>query len=712
MDHTIINEVTENSNPTYISSVKTDGMFKSKLEEHMRETWTEESLNSVFSNSTKALTKFVNPKSESEKMTKVLCLGKVQSGKTAFFISAIALAFDNGYDIAYVIGGTKNNLLSQNRDRILSEFDNNDDVLIMDINNADTRKIKQQIDCGCKVILMVLKHKAITSETNLANLEKLTSALCDIPSLIVDDEGDEYSPGAKNRELTISSSILTCVNYVKRGTYLIVTATPQSNLLLSTTLNNLSPDSCVLVEPGNGYTGASVFHDSIRNELVVSVNDTADFELGCPSSFRDALKFFLIGCAIRFLRDDQGPHSMLVHPSSRTSIQKNIYDKVKNELDIIVNVLGDSTCFGYDDLINEFKSVYDDMSKTIKFYFPSFDEVIDQITKNLNRTIVYQINRREDNDAENDIGMDKFYKYKIYVGGNMLERGITIKNLAVTYIYRTAKENPIDNTLQRARWFGYKMDYLDLCRVYMTPEMKEYFIDINTHENYLWKTISEFLKRDEPLQKMERIFVVDNDKLILTRKSVSKTIKIGSIKPGYSYSKSINYNSKDDYHNNYNIINAYLNNLKCEKEEYSYGGKRSKHFHMCYKNVSFKDFYNQVIDKMVFPIDSDINKHMFNILLEAVNDDLIDDSLTLVQMRVGEYEYRSTIANGTAIKELPESYQVSNDYVGDKSVCKDEFNIQIHYVYTDENKKDDLIPFLTVNYPYDEIRTRFVTGEF
>ena len=58
----------------------------------------------------------------------------------------------------------------------------------------------------------------------------------------------------------------------------------------------------------------------------------------------------------------------------------------------------------------------------------------------------------------------------------------------------------------------------------MTPEMKEYFIDINTHENYLWKTISEFLKTNRSLKDMERIFVVNNDKLILTRKSVSKTI--------------------------------------------------------------------------------------------------------------------------------------------------------------------------------------------
>ena len=712
MDKTVIDEVIEKDNSMYISSVITDGIYKKKLEQHMLSSWSEDSISSVFSNSVKALTKFVNPSSRFEKMSKVLCLGKVQSGKTAFFISSIAFAFDNGYNIAYVIGGTKNNLLSQNADRIFSEFENNDDVFIMDINNASSRMVKEQIDNGYKVILMVLKHKSVNSENNLANLEKLTSSLSDIPSLIVDDEGDEYSPGSKKKELTISHSILTSVNYIKRGTYLIVTATPQSNLLLSTTLNNLSPDACVLVEPGDNYTGAAVFHDSEDNKLVLAVDDTDDFLLGVPKSFSDALKFFLIGAAIRYLRDDSSPHSMLVHPSSKTDIQKMVYSKVSDELHNINNIMSNPNSFGYDDLISEFKIVYDDISETIKYYLPSFDDVCSQIVKNLNRTEVFQINTRDDNNKELDKGIDRHFKYKIFVGGNMLERGITINNLAVTYIYRTAKQNPIDNTLQRARWFGYKKKYLDLCRVYMTSDMKRYFIDINTHEEYLWKTIEEFLKTNRPLQEMKRIFVINDDKLILTRKSVSNTIKIGSVNPGYSYSKSINYSDKDNYRSNYNIINDYINHLSCEKEIIEYGGVRKKHKHVCYKNISYKDFYNNVISKLVFPVDSTINSFVFKIFYDAIESNLLSDGFLLIKMRDGENQYRSTIANGLAIKELPESYQVSNDYKGDKAIYKDVFNIQIHNVYINENEKDDIIPFLAINYPYNEIMTNYVTGEF
>ena len=715
MEQTIIRENSAFSNTGYLTNIKTDGKYKKKLEEHMLETWSEESLNSVFSNSIKALTKFVNPNSEYENMTKVLCLGKVQSGKTAFFISSIALAFDNGYDIAYVIGGTKNNLLTQNDERVRSEFANNDDVIIMYIDNADSARIKQQINNGCKVILMVLKHKSATSEQNLAKLEKLTSSLNDVPSLIVDDEGDEYSPGAKNRELTISQSILTCVGYIKRGTYLSVTATPQSNLLLSTRLNNLSPDSCVLVEPGIGYTGAAVFHDTCKNPLVKAIVDTDDFELGIPKSFSEALKYFLIGSAVRVLRDDNSQHSMLVHPSSKTKIQSTVYDRVKSELHNITTVLSDAKSFGYDDLLGEFEKVYIDMKENIKFYYPSFNDLIDQVKKNLNRTDVFQINTTEDSNRDMDEGIDKYYKYKIFVGGNMLERGITIKNLAVTYIYRTAKLNPIDSVLQRARWFGYKESYLDLCRVYMTNEMKEYFVDINTHEEFLWKTVEEFLKINKPMQYMKRIFVMNNDKLILTRKSVSKTIRVGSISQGYSYSKSINYDNKLDYQNNYNIINQYLLDLEhssCEKKEYLYGGIKGKHKHKCYINISLKDFYEKVVSKLVFPRDSSINSFVFKIIIDAIDSNYIEDKFVLVKMRDGENEFRSTIANGMAIKELPESYQVSNGYPGDKAIYNDTLNVQVHNVYIDENNKNNIIPILTINYPYDKIWTNYVTGEF
>lgn len=711
MGHTIVTEHPLTTQQMYIKNVITNGKYKETLTEHMSETWSSTNLNNVFINATRALLKFVSPSSSTNCMTKLLCLGKVQSGKTAFFISTMALAFDNGYDLAYVIGGTKNNLLSQNRDRILDEFDNNEDILIMDLNNAKSADIRQQIQAGCKVILMVLKHKSKNSETNLASLERLTRELSDIPSLIVDDEGDERSPGDKRNKGQASKAILQAVKSIEKGTYLSVTATPQSNLLLSTALENLAPDDCVLVEPGDGYTGASVFHDTMDNPLVVEISDTDDFKEGVPDSFRDALYWFVLGCAVRYLRGDRSFHSMLVHPSAKTDIQSVVHSRIKGELDILRENISDENGLGYEDICDELEAVYNKF-KTPDGDFPSFVSVLMQIKKNMAKTDVYQINTREGSDNQDDVGRNKYFKYKIYVGGNMLERGITLKNLAVTYIYRTAKINPVDNTLQRARWFGYKKSYLDLCRVFMTSDMKQQFVDITNHENFLWETVDRFLKTGRPLSEMERVFRLDNNQLRLTRASVAKTIRLGALNPGYAYDRSLDYTTPDAPAANLSLLENYLHSFAGSAEAYFYG-RNSEHKHLIYRGMSFTDFYDKVISQYQFArVCKNINAAAFIALKEAVAEGLLPDTFALVRMRDGENQFRSTIAGGKAIKELPQSYQVTYDYAGDKCILKDEFNIQIHYVYTDEATPHIIIPFLTINNPADNIKIKYVTGEF
>lgn len=711
MESTIITEHTHAPNQTYITNVITNGKYKQTLAEHMSKTWSATNLNNVFINATRALLKFVSPTSPVDCMTKLLCLGKVQSGKTAFFISSMAMAFDNGYDLAYVIGGTKNNLLSQNRDRILEEFDNNEDILIMDLNNAKSSDIRQQIQAGCKVILMVLKHKNKNSGTNLANLEKLTKELSDITSLIVDDEGDERSPGDKKNKGQASKAILQAVKSIKKGTYLSVTATPQSNLLLTNALENLSPDDCVLVEPGSGYTGATVFHDTIDNPLVVEISDADDFQEGVPESFREALYWFVLGCAVRYLRGDHGFHSMLVHPSAKTDIQSVVHSRIKSELDILRDNIRDENGLGYEDICETLEKVYNKY-KTQDGEFPPFSNVLVQIKKNMTKTDVYQINTREGSDNQDDVGRDKYFKYKIYVGGNMLERGITLKNLAVTYIYRTAKRNPVDNTLQRARWFGYKKSYLDLCKVFMTGDMKQQFVDITNHENFLWETVAHFIKTDRPLVEMERVFRLDNDQLILTRTSVAKTIKLGSINSGYVYDKSLDYAYDNAPAANFALLENFLKNFAGIPEPYYYG-RNQEHKHQIYRGVSFEEFYDNVISKYQFArVCKHINAHAFISIREAIKEGLLPETFTLVRMRDGENQFRSAIADGKAIPELPQSYQVTNDYVGDKKVLENEFFIQIHYVYTDESAPHIIFPFLAINNPADNIKIKYVTGEF
>src|SRR5579862_1416533 len=51
-----------------------------------------------------------------------MLLGKVQSGKTRTFINILALAFDNGFDIAIVLTKNSRALMEQTAKRLTNEF--------------------------------------------------------------------------------------------------------------------------------------------------------------------------------------------------------------------------------------------------------------------------------------------------------------------------------------------------------------------------------------------------------------------------------------------------------------------------------------------------------------------------------------------------------------------------------------------------------------
>src|SRR3954453_20136886 len=64
----------------------------------------------------------------------------------------------------------------------------------------------------------------------------------------------------------------------------------------------------------------------------------------------------------------------------------------------------------------------------------------------------------------------------IAVGGNKLSRGLTLEGLTVSYYLRTSKM--YDTLLQMGRWFGYRPGYLDLCRLYTSQELLDWYRDI------------------------------------------------------------------------------------------------------------------------------------------------------------------------------------------------------------------------------------------
>ncbi|WP_317189673.1 Z1 domain-containing protein, partial [Escherichia coli] len=61
----------------------------------------------------------------------------------------------------------------------------------------------------------------------------------------------------------------------------------------------------------------------------------------------------------------------------------------------------------------------------------------------------------------------------IAIGGDKLARGLTLEGLCTSYFLRASRM--YDTLMQMGRWFGYRQGYLDVCRLYTTDELIEWF---------------------------------------------------------------------------------------------------------------------------------------------------------------------------------------------------------------------------------------------
>ena len=80
-------------------------------------------------------------------------------------------------------------------------------------------------------------------------------------------------------------------------------------------------------------------------------------------------------------------------------------------------------------------------------------------------------------------------KISIFVAGNVLSRGLTIENLAVTVFGRTSAEPAADTQMQMQRWFGYRGKILPFVRVFMASSQCELFLQYHQSDNSLKERI-------------------------------------------------------------------------------------------------------------------------------------------------------------------------------------------------------------------------------
>jgi hypothetical protein len=92
---------------------------------------------------------------------------------------------------------------------------------------------------------------------------------------------------------------------------------------------------------------------------------------------------------------------------------------------------------------------------------------------------------------------ERKYKNYIVVGGNRLSRGLTLEGLVISYFVRNSTRQ--DSLYQMARWFGYRIGYEDLVKIYLPKDHILWFESVYKLEMNLRKDLEEINNEDSKI---------------------------------------------------------------------------------------------------------------------------------------------------------------------------------------------------------------------
>ncbi len=456
-----------------------------------------------------------------------LVIGYVQSGKTLSFTTVAALARDNGYQMVIVIAGTSLNLRDQSTQRLedhlellagadrkwqhfkSSEFNEDDYNEIAD-GLADWRDPTVPQQKRQTVLITAMKHHQHLKDLDLI-LSRLN--LSDVPTLVIDDEGDQASLNTKVQKGETSTTyqrILSLRKYLPHHTFLQYTATPQAPLLINL-IDVLSPKFAKVLTPGLKYTGGKAFFQDAPNQIrTIPDNEipTRSNPLDAPpESLLEAMRIFFLGVSAGMITDNSDVNrSMMVHPSHKTIGHKLYLHWVKkirkNWEDILKLEEGETD---RQDLLEEFRDSYEDLQNTVP-NVPSFEDLSNQLLHAIRKTRPYEVNSTH--RKARSIPWHRVYA-PILIGGQALDRGFTVKGLTVTYMPRGVGLGNADTIQQRARFFGYKEDVFGYCRVFLEDRVRDAYKYYIIHEEDVRQRLIAHDKTGKSLDEWRRAFFLD-----------------------------------------------------------------------------------------------------------------------------------------------------------------------------------------------------------
>lgn len=386
---------------------------------------------------------------------------------------------------------------------------------------------------GDPVIMVVKKNGAVLRNlvrwAKSLNPEGPKGPISDVPTLVIDDEADFASVntrplGTDDEDPTvINGRIRELLKSFAQSVYIGYTATPFANIFIYPDQDagefgqDLFPRDFLinLPVPSNHVGPIRVFGlptgpddddgPIVGLPLVRIVNDHDHhipnvhkkdwFVDVLPDSLKRAMKAFVLACAARAGRGDEGQHnSMLIHVTRFVDVQSRVAELVRLELRDLQNRIrygdGNSTHRIVDELRTMWFEDFVPTSHAARELSPELMSGCTEVTWNTVNSQLVKCSQRIQVKVINGAAKDALDYWDhpegmsaIAIGGDKLSRGLTLEGLSVSYYLRASRM--YDTLLQMGRWFGYRPGYVDLCRLYTTDELREFYSHITVATNEL-----------------------------------------------------------------------------------------------------------------------------------------------------------------------------------------------------------------------------------
>ena len=388
------------------------------------------------------------------------------------------------------------------------------------------------------IILVVKKNTTVLKRLYTWLRQKNNDSLITQKALLmIDDEADNASINTKRdpeaNPTAINDGIRKIIGLFTRSAYVGYTATPFANIFIAANNeDDLFPRDFIINIPApSNYIGPDkVFGTSVNpteNDknllpIVTAIDDYSQFvpeghhkdddkptfeEI--PESLKIAIKCFIITCAIRIIRGQEHKHnSMLIHVSRYQVWQNAIKELVDRQFKFYKHEIEASDAT----ILEEFRQIFEEDTYNYSSYKAISNKILNTNLKSIDNKIqvhvweivkanlykaVQKIEVKSINGSSGDIIDYQLNEEKgisiIAIGGDKLSRGLTLEGLSVSYFLRASKM--YDTLMQMGRWFGYRPGYVDLCRLFTSGELNEWFrhITLASEElrdefNYLYES--------------------------------------------------------------------------------------------------------------------------------------------------------------------------------------------------------------------------------